>query len=155
MATIYGKLGVESSLTPTSTQEFALGELIEGPDGTCYQYVQATAASIAQYAAVAITEANRAAELTKALADENHRIGFAQSAFTASYYGWVAVSGVNLRCKLALNCAANVVLYTTGTAGVLDDASTSQTKILGVAAVAAITAATNAAIIANWPQRGT
>lgn len=155
MATIYGKLGVASDLEPTSDKRFELGETARGPDGTVYQYVQATAATIAQYAAVAITEANRAAELTKSLADENHRVGFAQTAFTASYYGWVAISGLALRCKLAASCAANVVLYTTGTAGVLDDASTSQTKIIGVAAVASITAATNAAIIANYPQRGT
>lgn len=147
---VYGKLGVDPSDTPTA-QGFALGDTYRDADGTTYEYVKASAA-IAQYACVGIDEDGNAAEMTKTIADDNWRVGFAQVAFASADYGWVAVQGKNIRCKLAASCAADVPLYTTSTGGVLDDASTSQTKVEGVCAIAAITAATNAEIIANFPR---
>jgi hypothetical protein len=146
-------IGVRLASTVT-TAEHALGTKTNGTDGTEWTYVQANGA-ITQYDAVGIDEDYQAAALTKAMADDGWIIGFAQVAFADNDYGWVATKGSNIRTRLAINCAADVALYTTGTAGVLDDASTSQTKIDGVVSTSTITAATNAEIIATWPKSTT
>lgn len=118
--------------------EFPLGTRVSGPDGTEWMYVHASGA-ITQYDAVGIDENFEAAALTKAIADDGHTIGFAQVAFTDNDFGWVALRGSNINVRLAASCAADVSLYTTSTAGVLDDTSASQTKVNGVVAVAAAT----------------
>jgi hypothetical protein len=111
--------------------------------------------TITQFMALGISEAFTAAALTKAMADDGYHVGFAQSAFTDAYYGWVAVKGSDIGCLLKASCAADSALYTTGTAGYLDDASTSQTKIDGVVAVTTVTAATSAEVMATWPKSTT
>lgn len=118
--------------------EFPLGMRVTGIDGTDWMYVHASGA-ITQYDAVGIDENYEAAALTKAIADAGHTIGFAQNAFSDNDFGWVALRGSNINVRLAASCAADVSLYTTSTAGVLDDTSASQTKISGVVAVAAAT----------------
>jgi isopentenyl phosphate kinase len=148
-----GTLGVEVSATPT-TAEFDLGTRVTGTDGTEWVYVQASGA-ITQYDAVGIDEDYQAAALTKAIADDGHAIGFAQVAFADNDYGWVATRGSNISVRLAANCAADVALYTTATAGVLDDASTSQTNIDGVVAVAGVTTAGSDEVIATFPRSTT
>lgn len=153
MAKVYGLLGVDPADTPTS-QGFVLGSEYCDEFGTTYWYVHANGA-ITQYDAVGIDEDFECAALTKAIADDGWRIGFAQVAFADNDYGWVAITGSNIRCRLAASCAADVALYTTATAGVLDDATTSQTKVEGVVSVTTITAATNAEVIATWPRSAT
>ena len=148
-----GTIGVDLEETP-STIEFTLGQRVRGNDGTEWVYVQASGA-ITQYAAVGIDEDWQAASLTKAIADDGHGIGFAQVAFDDDDYGWVAVAGHDIKCLVATSCAADSVLYTHGTAGWLDDTSTSQTKIDGVVATDAVTAATSVNIIATHPKSTT
>tara|TARA_S200002703_G_C3780738_1_gene240562 strand:+ start:245 stop:697 length:453 start_codon:yes stop_codon:yes gene_type:complete len=138
----------------TTTQTFGLLDRSCNHLGNEMIYVQASGA-IAQYAAVGVDETGQAAELTKAMADDGYHIAFAQVAFADNEYGWVVTRGQDIECKLAASCAADVALYTTATAGVLDDLSTSQTKIDGVVSVETITAATNAEIIATWPKSTT
>lgn len=145
-----GTIGVDLTRT-NSTAEFALGETHRGTDNTEWVYVLASGA-ITQYDAVAIDENFTAAALTKALADAGHQIGFAQVAFTTAYYGWVARTGSNIKCRLKNACAADVSLYTTGTAGMLDDTDASQTKISGVVAVTISSASGDPEeIIATYP----
>lgn len=139
---------------PQENMDFDLGDFVYGNDGTQFMFVQAGEA-IAQYAWVGIDENMQAFELTKAIADDGHFIGVAQVAFADNDGGWVAVKGANIQGKLALNCAADVPLYTTGTAGVLDDTATTQTKIDGVVSVDTITAATNAEMILTHPKSTT
>lgn len=130
--------------------KFALGTRARSKDAE-YMYVRAEG-TITQYDAVAIDENYDAVALTKALADVGHTIGFAQVAFTDEDYGWVALMGRNINCRLASACVADVALFTTGSAGVLDDISTSQTKIQGVHSVDTITNGAGSAIIANYPH---
>lgn len=144
---------LDLTATPTTPTQ-PLGTRVIATDNQEYVYVQASGA-ITQYDAVGIDENYQAAALTKAIADDGHTIGFAQVAFADNDYGFVATKGSNIEVRVAINCAADVALYTTGTAGVLDDASTSQTKIDGIVAVAAVTAATNTEIIATQPKSTT
>jgi len=142
-------LGVDFSATPT-TQGFTLGARAWSPDAE-YVYVQANGAiTLGDW--VAIDEDFQAAAGTKALADVGHTVAFAQVAFADNDFGWVAVRGRNINCRLASVCAADVALFTTATAGVLDDISTSQTKIAGVRSVVTITNSHASEIIANYPK---
>jgi len=143
--------------TGTSNDEggaFRLGKCVTTTEGGKYMYVHASAA-IAQYDAVGIDENFEAAPLTKAMADDGWMVGFAQVALADNDFGWVASQGSDIGCNLLISCAADVALYTSATAGSLDDASTSQTKIDGVVAVTTITAATSAEIIATYPKSTT
>jgi hypothetical protein len=107
-----------------------LGIIHEDHRGYQYMYVHANGA-IAQYDVVAIDEAYETAPITKALADASNKVGVAPVAFADNDFGWVQVSGLVTMNVLA-SCAADVALYTSVTAGSLDDASASQTKIAGI-----------------------
>lgn len=151
-----GAVGIDLTATPADSEAeqpmFTLGQTVDTEDGGRYMYVHASGA-ITQFDAVGIDENYEAAALTKAIADDGHMIGFAQVAFADNDYGWVCVNGSNINVRVAASCAADVSLYTTSTAGVLDDTSASQTKIQGITAVAAnaTTSATNTEIIAISP----
>lgn len=113
--------------------KFKLGTVACGNGGTEWIYVQSTSA-VTQYHCVSIDKDHKIRPITKALADVNPRVGFAQVAFAADEYGWVAMRGsdTNLKVLVKAACADFVDLYTSASAGVLDDTSTSQTKIVGV-----------------------
>lgn len=131
---------------------YALGTRVTASDGSVWVYVQAEAA-IAQYSWVAIDENFEAVLGTKALADAGHMVGFAQVAFADDDFGWVCVHGANISVRVLASCAADVQLYTSGTAGALDDTSGSQTLIRGVVLVAAATStASTRECIANYPS---
>lgn len=152
--TFYSTSHLGGNLNKTSTTaEFKLGHTVTSQDGVVFMYVQASEV-IAQYDAVAVDESFAAIKLTTAAADDNHTIAFAQVAFAADAYGWVALkgSGDNFKVNVLSSCAADVPLYTTGTAGKLDDSSTSQVEIRGVTIVSANAGSTAAvAAIANYP----
>lgn len=133
--------------------EFALGTRVTATDGSNWVYVHA-AAAIAQYDCVAIDENFEATPMTKALADAGHGVGFAQVAFDDNDFGWVAVNAPgNITVNVLASCAADVQLYTSGTAGALDDTSASQTLIRGVVLVAAATnTASSREAIAVYPS---
>jgi len=130
-----GKLGVDVD-NPKTAQDFALGECTMGVDGTKWMFVQAGGA-VAQYDCVGITEAFQAIAMTKGIADDGHIVAFAQAAFADNEYGWVACEGAdaNFKVNVLADCAADVALYTTATAGKLDDDSTTQTQIQGAVIV--------------------
>lgn len=92
-----------------------------------YVFVSASSA-IAANDCVAITNAYAAAPVTKALADAGNKIGVAQIAIASGSYGWVQTRGVGSVNVLA-SAASGAALYTTATAGKLDDTATSQTLI--------------------------
>jgi hypothetical protein len=138
--------------TTTTTAEHALGETCKGDNGTEWVYVQANGA-ITQYDYVCMDEDFQAVAGTKALVDAGHEIGFAQVAFANDEYGWIARRGKTCSVRVAASCAPDVALYTTGTAGVLDDASTSQSQIRGVVIISTAGTATAQAVecIATYP----
>lgn len=155
-----GIIGIDLTDTPAGTTTdgygapLGLGTRVFGSDGTEWVYVQASGA-LTQYDCVLINEDYQAASATTTLAteasgDSGNLIGFAQVAFADNDFGWVAVKGANIQCRLALSCAADTMLYTTGTAGVLDDSSAG-VLINGVVAVTGVTAAAASEIIASNP----
>jgi hypothetical protein len=126
-------------------------------NGKEYIYVQADGA-ITQYQAVSITPAGQAAALTKANADKGYKVGVAQIAFTDDYYGWILVVdpiGTGSYVRAASACASETLLYTTATAGRIDDSDTGQTAIEGIeltATAATAAASANATCKLNDPK---
>lgn len=115
----------------TTDQRAALGAQVMGNTGTIWEYVQATSA-IGANTCVSIVD-NAIRPVTKALADVNPNFGFPQFAFTAAQYGWIPrTANGTITVKVKASCAPFVGLYTTSSAGVLDDTSASQTKIEGI-----------------------
>lgn len=141
---------------PQENMDFQLGDFVYGADGTKWMFVQASGA-ITQYDWVGIDENMQAASLTKAMADDGFFIGVAQVAFADNDGGWVAVAGANINGAVLASCAADVGLFTSATAGHLDDTSASQTKIDGVVAVAAnaTASATNTEVMMTFPRSAT
>lgn len=153
-----GMIGVDltkktaGTTTDGAGAEFALGTRVTATDGSEWVYVQAGEA-ISQYMWVAIDENFQAVKGTKALADAGHEVGFAQVGFSDNDMGWVCVHGKNITVTVLASCAADVQLYTSGTAGKLDDTSGSQTLIRGVVLVTAATnTASNRECIAIYPS---
>lgn len=139
----------------TTTKEHALGTVAQGSDGTEWVYCVSSGA-ITQYQAVGINEDFDAFAMTSTLAAQSDKLGFAQTAFAAGEYGWVATRGTNIKVRTKSSAAADAQLWTTASAGVLDDATAAGAlKVDGMVLVAAAgTAATGAAgieIKASWP----
>lgn len=131
--------------------EWPLGQCVKATDGQEWVYVQASGA-ITAYDCVAIDENYQAAAITSTLAKAGYAIGFAQAAFDDDDFGWVAKQGSNISVRVAASCAPDVQLYTSATAGVLDDTSTG-TLIRGVVKIAAsTTAASVSEVIAANPS---
>jgi len=128
------------------TAKIAKGTKVDLNDGGEAIYVQALS-EISTFAAVAIYADQTAQMLTTTLSATTKRVGFAQTSIASGYYGWVQTSGI-VRTNLAANCAPNVPLYTTATAGVLDDAIVSTGLILGVTGTVSISNATAVTCIA-------
>jgi hypothetical protein len=75
-------------------------------------------------------------------------VGFAQTAITSSYYGWIGINGM-LKVNLLVACNPKVPLYTTATAGKLDDATVSAGYIQGIVANTSATSASAPYCIVN------
>jgi hypothetical protein len=157
MATVTsGLLGVSIAATPSANDTgHTLGTRVTATAGQTYMYVKAGSA-ITQYAVVAVDEDYNAYPINKTRADDGWHIGAAQVAFASGDYGWVAISGSEVTISALGSCAADVALYTSGTAGALDDTATSQTKIDGIVLVTAVaTAADNREAIMTFPRSST
>jgi|TARA_Y100000296_G_scaffold78384_1_gene100999 hypothetical protein len=134
-----------------------LGNVVNGEKGQKWMAVQMTSA-ISQYAAVGVSENWLAQPLTIAMLNDGWFVGFAQIALTKGKRGWIAVSGSDIKCLALKACAAEVRLYATATAGVIDDAGTADDLIWGINAVTAASASAPATgqaieIIATFPSR--
>lgn len=137
-------IGVDLTNTPADSDAakfqrdgFKVGQLYADEDGNEWMFVHA-AGAITQYAAVAIDSAFEAAMLTHALGISECRLGAAQVAFADNDYGWVLISGQGQVLGLT-SCAADVQLYTSGTAGHVDDADiTGSRPIVGIRLNAAV-----------------
>ena len=120
---------------------FQVGTVVNLSDGGQAMYVHASASALSTYAAVFIGVDGVATMTTTTLAPENSRVGFAQTSIGTSKYGWVQLGG-QVVVNLAANCADNVPLFTTATAGVLDDAVVSNGYVVGLVSKTTISNAT-------------
>ena len=94
---------------------------------------------------------NTVVPLTTTNSANSKAVGFAQVSIASAYYGWVQLGG-KVNVNLAANCAPNVPLYTTATAGVLDDAVVSGCGVFGLVATTSISNATAVTCIAGYPH---
>jgi hypothetical protein len=142
------------NLTNTSTTaEFPVGTIVNGSKSSRWEYVQAIS-GIAQYNAVCINGSGGAAPSTTAHAASMKKVGFAQVAIASGSYGWVARQGYQLTVMLAASCAAGAQLYTTATAGTLDDAVVTAAAVPGAVCTVAASGGgvTNTTIMAAQPS---
>lgn len=144
-----GSFGVDYKRTFVQTNNLALpatlGTVGSSPEGE-FVFVQASGA-IDQYAFVKIENDGQAAMLTTTNAgSQGLLVGVAQVAAADDEYLWVWVGGLagggagsGIKGKAAASYAAKANLFTTATAGVADDAST--TKISYVVGLETLTGA--------------
>jgi len=132
MTKVYVPAGVDLSQTHT-TAKFAVGTFAEGGDGSKWLYVKANSA-VTQYMWVGIAKDFTMNPGTKAHLDAGRKPGIAQVAFAANEYGWVAVKGGNdgIKVRAKNSCQPSVALYSTATAGYVDDTAASQTLLNGL-----------------------
>lgn len=133
---------VDSSTSPGWTT----GAETRLSDGGKMIYVRATSEISAYQAVVLLNDTNAVGGLGAVPATTTNdltskRIAFAQNNISSSNYGWVQQGGRPL-VNLATNCAPNVPLYTTATAGALDDATISGHLVGGIIAETTISNAT-------------
>ena len=119
---------------------FALGTVVPTNDGGHLIYVKALS-ELSAFAAVAVFADGTAQMLTTTIAATCKRVAWAQVSVPSGQFAWVQ-SGGNFKGNLAANCDDNVPLYTTATAGVLDDATVSGGLIGGVISTVTISNAT-------------
>jgi hypothetical protein len=147
---------VGSRLGASSTvKEHELGTIARTDDGGEVVYCISSGA-ISQYALCGINEDFDAYMMTTALSVQSDRLGFPQVAFAAGEYGWVYTRGSNIKVRTKASAAADAQLWTTASAGVVDDATAaSALKLDGVVLVAAAGTAANGAagieVKASWP----
>lgn len=124
---------------------FSLGTTVDLNDGGRAMLVESSASACSTFAAVVINESYVATMLTTGNArSSGNQVAFAQTSIATGYCGWVQFGG-RPKVNLAANCAPFVPLFTTATAGVLDDATISAASggmLIGIYAAVSISNAT-------------
>jgi hypothetical protein len=120
---------------------FGANDEVISANGNMYKYVLSTD-TIAQYDVLAVTSAGVASRLTTTNANDGVIIGVAQATLSSGFYGWMQILGpTTVNCLST--CSSSVALFSTATAGSLDDTTTT-VKIAGIQILADITAAAGA-----------
>lgn len=125
------------------TAQFALGTRVNTTAGGSAVYVQALS-EISTYAAVSVYTDGTAQMLTTTTAATSRNIAFAQTSIASASYGWVQNGPGTLICNIAANCNQYNLLFTTATAGYLDDATVSNCIVMGVVMDSGATSISNA-----------
>ena len=133
-------IGVNLTANET-TATFPPGTLANLSDGGQAMYVKSSTSALSTYAAVSIGQNGIATMITTNIAATNPRIGFAQTSIATSNYGWVVLGG-QFQCNVAAQCSSSVPLFTTSTAGVLDDATVTAGYVMGLVSQQSISNAT-------------
>lgn len=133
---------------------FSKGQRVtDGKTGKEYVFVQANSAVAAGDVVHIPSDTYVAAGLTTALSAASDAIGVAPFAFTSGDYGWVQVYG---RCKVSVlgSAVKSVLLYSTTTAGALDDATASNYQVTGIALASTnpTASATVMSAFISWPK---
>jgi hypothetical protein len=142
-------IGVSLGYTDTAAQ-FNVGTVVKLDDGGQAVYVLASS-DVAQYSAVSVRFDNTVVPITTTNSANSKVVGFAQASIASAYYGWVQIGGKPI-VKLAASCAPFVPLYTTATAGTLDDAVVSGGLVAGIVALTTASGATALTCVAGYPH---
>lgn len=107
-----------------TVKQFPLGTEKSATDGNTYVYIEADEA-IDAYAACRFLEDGGSDELTTTNSGAvPTQVVVPQQAIASGSFGWAVAKGLSFSVLAAANCAADVKVYTTATAGVIDDAAT-------------------------------
>ena len=142
-------IGVSLEYTDTSPS-FAVGTTVNLNDGGQAVYVRASS-DVAQYSAVSVRFDNTVVPITTTNSANSKVVGFAQASIASAYYGWVQIGGKPV-VKLAASCLPFVPLYTTATAGTLDDTVVSGGLVAGIVALTTASGATALTCVAGYPH---
>jgi len=142
-------IGVSLEYTDASPS-FAVGTTVNLSDGGQAVYVRASS-DVAQYSAVSVRVDNTVVPITTTNSANSKVVGFAQASIASAYYGWVQIGGKPV-VKLAASCLPAVPLYTTATAGTLDDAPVSGGLVAGIVALTTASGATALTCVAGYPH---
>ena len=145
-------IGVALDYTDSSPS-FATGTTVNLNDGGQAVYVQA-ASTVSTYMAVSVRVDNTVVPLTTTNSAGSKAVGFAQVSIASAYYGWVQLGG-KPRVNVAAACEPSVPLFTTGTAGVLDDATVTGGLVAGIVATTSAASASAVTCIAGYPHVAT
>ena len=140
-----------------TAQQFTLGTKALGSSGTQWMYVYMSGACSAG-SAVAVSQTGTAAAASIALAmTPTKTIAFAQTAFSAADYGWVANGGLALTVQMSATTAAvTTALYIGTTSGHMTTTAGSATMLgvqISAGSSATATVWTNEGVV-TWPRIG-
>lgn len=131
-----------------STPQFKLGTKVEDDAGTTWQYVKASSSGQTAKLLYPILASNVLSASGTAYAAANcGKLAAPQQAMTASKYGWVAIKGPMTIATAGAVTAFNKV-YTSATAGKIDDSSSTQNEIVGLYALVDPAGADDASCVA-------
>jgi hypothetical protein len=155
-----------ASAGSTTQLPAAPGQTVRTTNGGVYVFARANS-TIAQFDAVVFSHLGQSATTTTPILGAvpvtttncapgatagTGMVGLAQVAITSAYYGWIALQGTRVRVKTLIGCNPNVPLYTTGTAGSLDDTTVSAGYIPGLTLLTSATSASAPLAIASYPK---
>ena len=160
-----GKIGVDLTATYASTSAGSTtlfpvtpGTRVNTTNNGVYVFARAESDITAFDAVIMSTYADSASSTpvlravpvttTNAAALGYNMVGFAQTAIASSYYGWIGINGI-LQVNLLAACQPKVPLYTTSTAGKLDDTTVSAGYIQGIVANTSATSASAPFCVVN------
>ena len=138
-----------------ATANFGLGQHVLGDDSTEWVYVYAQAAfTTGMLVAINATYSAKTATATDAFAGQ--QLAFAQGAFTALDYGWVALRGNSLSVALSGSSTMASAIYISAassgsiTTGAAASGTLAGITILSASATGVLNAATTAYV--SWPR---
>jgi hypothetical protein len=147
----------QTALQREEGKGFGLGDVYADSNGNEYMYVQFLVGGASPNFIVAIKADNTAVMATNTTALFGERVGVftGAAAAVANDFGWAQIFG-SVQIQVAASCAANVQLATTVTAGTLDDAVTTGTKMTNGIILTTARAATAglAPALLNYPTVG-
>lgn len=111
--------GANFEATETAAQ-FLLGQNTTGNMDTEWVYCLASTA-ISAYDCCAVNASHVANSITSAMVTDEFTLVWPQVSVAAGSYFWGAKRGRGIKIRVATLCSGQVPLYTTATAGVLDD----------------------------------
>lgn len=123
---------VSTSANQDAGQAWGLGDRVQDYAGNAFVFVSAST-SITSYQAVAVATNYYAIPATSAAATAQSMAGIAGvNGISSGSWGWVQTRGNFSGVQVLSTCSASSWIYTTATAGSLDDTSTSQVKVAGL-----------------------
>ena len=132
---------------------FTVGARAALHNGKEYVFVQANSAVAAFNIAALDSETGVITALQTSTSAASEELAVPQFAFASGDYGWALVRGAG-KVKVLGACAKSVTLYSTTTAGSLDDATASNYEVRGIQILSTNPSATATAMSAfiSWPK---